>query len=635
MPHITVLPKEIAELIAAGEVVDRPASVIKELVENAVDAGATRITVEIQHGGILYMRVTDNGCGIAHEQVPTAFLRHATSKVSSKEDLEQIGTLGFRGEALAAASAVARVELFTKTKAEEYGTHYGIEGGVETFCEETGCPDGTTMIVRDLFFNTPARMKFLKKDVSEGNTVSAVMERMALSHPEISFCLIREGKQVIQTAGDGKTGSAVYSVLGKEIYESMIPVSGDYNGIAVEGFSCKPVFCRATRNYQFTFLNGRYIRSGTVCAAAEQAYKNSAMVGKFPAFVLYLTLPLGLVDVNVHPAKTEVRFSDEKRIFDAVYGAVRTALSQGDTRPTVQFSKPVLSNENKTEEPQIVIKKAKAIFAEEREQKVRLCDQPLPDFVQTAMTEPQPQTERSNISVMIDVGEDEVFDLPKKAEPQKPAEPNPQPVQKSEPKPEPKPEPEQPTAEPPLRLVGETFRTYIIVEQEDKIFFIDKHAAHERILFEELKKSQKPETQLLLAPLPIRLPQQDYDALTENLPLLEKAGFEAEDYGNSTVLVRAVPSVLKDADITGCIEEAAQSLAKRGSVELERLDNLYHTVACKAAIKAGYLTGERELLSLARRVLSGRDIFYCPHGRPVAYELKKRDLEKQFGRIQG
>lgn len=630
MPQITVLPKEIAELIAAGEVVDRPASVIKELVENAVDAGATRIVVEIQRGGILSMRVTDNGCGIAHKQVPLAFLRHATSKVSTKEDLDKIGTLGFRGEALAAASAVAKIEVFTKTEDEPFGTHYGIEGGVETFYEEEGCPSGTTIVVRDLFYNTPARMKFLKKDTSEGNTVAAMMDRMALSHPEISFSFIREGKQVLQTAGDGKVSSAIYSVLGKELHNSMIEVSGENSGVAVSGFTCKPVFCRSSRNYQFTFLNGRYIVSRTVLAAVEQAYKNSAMVGKFPAYVLYLQMPTGLVDVNVHPAKTEVRFSNEKWIFDAVYAAVRAALMAGDTRPEVRFAETKFAQKAQEQE-MIAVRKASAYFTPQDKAAVRLSDRAIPSFTQTKITEFEP---KEVVSVEVEKEQPVIFPpeetkavvgevvLPEQELP-KTVQPEPQPMAE-----------EPPVEEVPLRLVGEAFRTYIIVEQGESVYFIDKHAAHERILFEELKKNEQTETQLLLNPVSVKLPQQDYDAVISHLDLLQKAGFEIEDFGSGAVLVRAVPAMLRDTDVVGCVEEAATSLLKRGSVEFEQLDALYHSVSCKAAIKAGYRSGTEELLSLARRVLENRDIFYCPHGRPVAYELKRRDLEKQFGRIQ-
>ena len=343
MPKINLLPKNVAELIAAGEVVERPASVIKELVENSIDAGADVITVEIQRGGITYIRVTDNGCGIAHEDVPTAFLRHATSKITVGTDLDSIATLGFRGEALAAVSSVARVDMLTAQKDADFGTHYRIEGGEEVLYEESGAPEGTTIIIRDIFYNTPARMKFLKKDVSEANACAAVIDRIALSHPEISFRFVRDGKQTLSTSGDGNIKGVVYSVLGREFSASLIDVSNELNGIAVSGLTCKPVSCRPTRNNQFTFLNGRLVRSGTVIAAAEQAYKNSSMVGKFPAFVLYLTVPFDTVDVNVHPAKTEVRFSDEKRIFDAVYVAVKNALNSGDTRPEVKLNTPAFN----------------------------------------------------------------------------------------------------------------------------------------------------------------------------------------------------------------------------------------------------------------------------------------------------
>ena len=343
MPKINLLEKHVCELIAAGEVVERPASVIKELVENSIDAGATIITVEINNGGISYMRITDNGCGIQVSDVPLAFLRHATSKISQSDDLNAISTLGFRGEALAAVSSVARVEMLTKTKDEQTGTYYKIEGGVETENSPAGCPDGTTIIIKDLFYNTPARMKFLKKDVSEGNACANVIDRIALSHPEISFKLIRDGKQTLSTNGDGNIKNAVYSVLGRDFSNSLIDVNNQALGIGVSGLICKPFACKATRSGQYTFLNGRLVRSGTVVAAVEQAYKNSAMIGKFPSFVLFLTVPYDTVDVNVHPAKTEVRFSDEKRIFDSVYAAVKNALANGDTRPEVKATSPVFN----------------------------------------------------------------------------------------------------------------------------------------------------------------------------------------------------------------------------------------------------------------------------------------------------
>lgn len=622
MPEIKVLPKEISELIAAGEVVERPASVIKELVENSIDAGADNITVEIQHGGITYMRITDNGCGIEKNDVPTAFLRHATSKIKNSGDLNAIGTLGFRGEALAAVSSVARVEMFTKPRDAAFGTHYEIEGGVEKLCEEAGCPDGTTIVIRDIFFNTPARMKFLKKDVSEANAAAAVVERIALSHPEIAFKLIRDGKQSLMTPGDGKINTAVYSVLGREFAGTLVEVDGGLDGIGVKGLTCKPVSCRPTRNYQFVFLNGRLVRSGTVTAAVEQAYKNSAMVGKFPGFVLYLTVPLNTVDVNVHPAKTEVRFSDERRIFDAVYSSVKNALARGDTRPEVKLHEPVfnpferMTTAEYKQQPIMKPTVAEEIYknrpslhnAYKPQEKTVLRDANynvsktnntvyIPERIinPPPMAEESPQPQRTvSVDIMRDV-EDE---------------------------------------RPPITLIGEAFLTYIIVQMGESVFMIDKHAAHERILFNRLKKEQKTETQTLLTAVIVALTGDEYNAAISNTEALEKAGFEVEDFGNSSVRVSAVPASLTREDIPSVISELAGKLSKGKAPDSERLDDMYHTVACKAAIKAGSRTSPLEMQKLAERVLYSDDVMYCPHGRPVAFEIKRRELEKQFGRIQ-
>lgn len=622
MPEIKVLPKEISELIAAGEVVERPASVIKELVENSIDAGADNITVEIQHGGITYMRITDNGCGIEKKDVPTAFLRHATSKIKNSGDLNAIGTLGFRGEALAAVSSVARVEMFTKPRDAAFGTHYEIGGGVEKLCEEAGCPDGTTIVIRDIFFNTPARMKFLKKDVSEANAAAAVVERIALSRPEIAFKLIRDGKQALMTPGDGKINTAVYSVLGREFAGTLVEVDGGLDGIGVKGLTCKPVSCRPTRNYQFVFLNGRLVRSGTVTAAVEQAYKNSAMVGKFPGFVFYLTVPLNTVDVNVHPAKTEVRFSDERRIFDAVYSSVKNALARGDTRPEVKLHEPVfnpferLTTAEYKQQPIMKPTVAEEIYknrpslhnAYKPQEKTVLRDANynvsktnntvyIPEKIinPPSMAEEAPQSQRTvSVDIMRDV-EDE---------------------------------------RPPITLIGEAFLTYIIVQMGESVFMIDKHAAHERILFNRLKKEQKTETQTLLTAVIVALTGDEYNAAISNTEALEKAGFEVEDFGNSSVRVSAVPASLTREDIPSVISELAGKLSKGKAPDSERLDDMYHTVACKAAIKAGSRTSPLEMQKLAERVLYSDDVMYCPHGRPVAFEIKRRELEKQFGRIQ-
>ena len=632
MPKINVLPKNVAELIAAGEVVERPASVMKELIENSIDAGATEITAEIQRGGITYMRITDNGCGIESTDVPTAFLRHATSKIKTDKDLDSIGTLGFRGEALAAVSSVAKVEMLTRTEDSVEGTHYVIEGSEEKTQEDAGCPKGTTIIIRDIFFNTPARMKFLKKDVSEGNAVAQVVERIALSHPEIAFKFIRDGKTVLNTSGDGNLKNTVYAVLGREFSNSLIDVSDCINGIKVTGLICKPVSCKATRNSQFTFLNGRLVRSGTVIAAVEQAYKNSAMVGKFPAFVLYLEVPFDTVDVNVHPAKTEVRFSDEKRIFDGVYSAVKNAITQSDTRPEIKLNtskfnpfQNVTAKEYRQEVMKETVQRKEPIFKSVPKKTdfstlTFRNNTTAPEFTRKFDTmggsgERIPYDAKPKVNVDIAV-EDEP--LPQKTEEK---------TKVTETKPIIEETPE-------VILIGEAFSTYIVVQMGDSIFLIDKHAAHERILFNKLKEEQTLEVQALLTPMTSVMPREEYDAIIGNLELLENSGFEIEDFGNSTVIVRAVPAVLAGEDTSSLLSEIAEGIIKTGKVSSERQEDIFHTVACRAAIKAGNVISRTEMLELAKKVLLNKDIMYCPHGRPVAFEITKRELEKQFGRIQ-
>ncbi|MDO4608029.1 MAG: DNA mismatch repair endonuclease MutL [Clostridia bacterium] len=626
MPKINVLPKSIAELIAAGEVVERPASIVKEAIENSIDAGATHITVEIQHGGITYIRIADNGCGIASDDVPKAFLRHATSKIEKAVDLDQITTLGFRGEALAATSAVSRVELFTKTATEDFGTHYKIEGGVEVLNEEVGCPDGTTLIVRDLFYNTPARMKFLKKDVSEGTTVAAVVERQALSHPEISFKLIRDGKQTLNTSGDGKLSSAAYSVLGREISNTLIPVDLTLDGIKVTGLVCKPVHCRASRAYQFTFLNGRYVQSGTVTAATEQAYKNSAMVGKFPVFVLCVGVPYETVDVNVHPAKTQVRFSDEKRVFTAVYNAVKNAILSGDTRPQINIAPPkkdtflhmTAEQYRQTavnlpvQEKQDTAKVTQEVIPPSKPEPTRLESDKKPFFLRDEFKPNIPP--KKNVLITREEPTENTV------------------VANSEIKPQSEEKEYSPKDE--IKLIGEAFNTYIVAQKGNSIYLVDKHAAHERILFNQLKATHKIEVQDLLFPITVKLIGDEYNAVINNISLLEKSGFDLDDFGNESVVVRAIPAMLNSEDTESIITEVAHSLAQKGSVELERIDDILHSVACKSAIKAGYITSNIEKLNLAIRVLGDDDIMYCPHGRPVAFEIKQSSLEKYFGRIQ-
>ena len=641
MAKINVLPRQVAELIAAGEVVERPASVIKELVENSIDAGSTAVTVEIQRGGVTYMRVTDNGCGIERDEVKTAFLRHATSKLRTENDLNAIGTLGFRGEALAAVSSVARVEILTATAESENGTLYKISGGEEEDFSEAGCPKGTTIIVRDLFFNTPARMKFLKTDVAESNAVAAIIDRIALSHPEVAFKFIRDGKLTLTTNGDGKLSSAIYAVLGRDFFAGLIPAENEQDGVSVSGFVCKPVFCKPNRNGQYFFLNGRLVKSGTAMAALEQAYKNSAMVGKFPYCVLNISVPFSTVDVNVHPAKTEVRFTDEKRVFSAIYYAVKNALMQGDTRPEMNLSPSRQRFERMSIEQfrQTALEEEKAAPSVTKSVTPPAPSAPVipvKEKVYSAGFAPAPQKPH----ILSDSGAEQFKKSYFAATEPKAQEPIKQEIKREEPLPEAIPPKAESKAEkealpaPDVKYIGEAFSTYIIAQMGEEIFIIDKHAAHERIIFESLKSTITPETQTLLSSVAVTLSGSEHTAIVENIPLLEKFGFEIEDFGGGSVIVTAVPAVLSNCDINAVVLEIAESLNKTGRVEVERLDDIYHIVACRSAVKAGNLSGAYELSELAKRVLSNEDIMYCPHGRPVAMRIKKREIEKQFGRIQ-
>lgn len=640
MPQIRLLPKDISELIAAGEVVERPASVVKELIENSIDALAKHITVEISRGGVSLIRITDDGCGISSSEVPLAFKRHATSKIRSAEDLNSISTLGFRGEALAATCCVSRTELFTKASQEELGTHYVIEGGEEKVYEESGCPCGTTIIIRDLFYNTPARMKFLKKDSTEATAVSAVVEREALAHPEISFKLIREGRVTLSTSGDGSLYSAIYSVLGRDFAEALIGFDTTLQGVRVSGYASKPIFCRPSRAGQYTFLNGRFIRSSTVCAAVEQAYKNSSMIGKFPAFAISLEIPVGSVDVNVHPAKTEVRFSDEKLIFNSVYYAVKSALEALDTRPELLNRKSVdigVAVADKYAQQPITVKEPLSqdslLNDNKKPEGLRYSSQDKPLALRSDTT---PVLEREDVKQYIKSSFSQRADIKNEYknayEAYSPVarESNAQGKAESS-----MPEKAVPViSEADVKYIGEAFSTYIIVQKNESIFLIDKHAAHERIIFNRLKEAENTESQSLLSPEVIRLSGDELDAVLSNLPLLTRAGFEVEDFGNGSVIVRSVPALLSKLSVEDAIAEAAKSLSETGSVTIEKLEGLYHTVACKAAMKAGYVTPREEQLSLAKQVLSDNSVMYCPHGRPVAFEIKKKELEKQFGRIQ-
>ncbi len=697
MPTIQVLDPHVADLIAAGEVVERPASVAKELMENAIDAGAHAVTVEIAHGGMTFLRVTDDGCGIPAGQLSTAFLRHATSKLRSEYDLEAIGTLGFRGEALAAVSAVSRMDVMTRTADAELGAALSLEGGAPGPVTEAGCPPGTTMVVRDLFFNTPARLKFMKKDAAEGAAVFAAVQRTALSHPEVSVKFIRDGKQELLTPGDGKLKSAVYAVLGRELALGLTAVEGSGEDMAVTGFASLPACCRGSRGAQFFFVNGRQVKSRLMMAALEEAYKNQKMVGKFPACVLHLKTRLSAVDVNVHPAKTEVKFGSERRVFDTVYHAVRAALEGSSARPGLALERPqpqpaVNQNTFRTmtarqyREAVSLHDSARANTGWERRTAAPGPAQARPDSREEYRKAPDSPEEQGEAPVPAerDPGRSaplrerpgaplpgpsapapeeppapapaapapcetpclsrmapEDFDAAVSAPPPDagPALRSPPPEAESLPLPGPEPDPRLfpgPEADPqaaPWRVAGEVLNTYIIVEQGEKVLFIDKHAAHERMNFDRMKaQGYQPMQQCLLVPVTLRPGAEELAALLDSLPLLEEFGFEAEDFGGGALIVRQVPFDVEPEEVENTLLEIAQMLLATGRADpAAARDGLLHTMACKAAIKGGWKNGPQELERVAQAVMSGA-VRYCPHGRPVAVELTKKQLEKQFKR---
>lgn len=704
MPKINVLPKNVAELIAAGEVVERPSSAVKEMLENSIDAGASAVTVEIKNGGIRYIRVTDNGCGIHREDVRTAFISHATSKISTGEDLDAIFTLGFRGEALPSIAAVSRLSMMTRAEDDETGTAIEIHGGEEISFDETGCPIGTTVIIRDLFFNTPARMKFLKKDMTEGTYVSDVTAKAAISHPEVKFTLIKDGRTVLSTPGNGRLLDTVFSVFGKDISDSLIPVDYEYNSFKIKGFISRPLNNRPNRNMQYFYVNGRYVRIPVASAALDEAYKNSIMVGKFPVCFLFIDLPAGKIDVNVHPAKTEIRFSEDSKVFEAVFYSARSALNKGDTaRPEVtlrerrditakplptaeqlSFQKatavehkviaPVVNEKSplKTDIPSKApenIKVNPVISVSSPEEKKEIAAPSVPDtavvpdvavkadvtakpddaakpekndsapgdfkpfsvpsshvcgvFRDTSASivnrTPEEEVEQSCRSFVsysapvsrpasIDISaDDDISVVTEKA----PAEKN------------------------DYRIVGEVFRTYIFVEQGEKLLIIDKHAAHERMIFNTLSKTDfSQDSQLLLLPVSVTLSAKEYAAVIENLEVFRKGGFMVDDFGDGAVVVRGFPLVLSKEDIPLIITEMAGELLKGKTKPVpEKLQWLYHSASCRAAIKAGDALKEEETSAFVEKLLADEGIRYCPHGRPVMYELSKHEIEKQFGRV--
>lgn len=709
MGVINVLDKHIAELIAAGEVVERPSSVIKELVENSIDAGAKNITVEIKNGGTTFMRVADDGCGIYRDDIKKAFLRHATSKVKTANDLDMISTLGFRGEALASISAVSRLQVITKNENEEIGSCYEIEGGDEISLEEAGCPTGTTFVIRDLFYNIPARSKFLKKDVAEGNAVSALMDKIVLSHPEVAFTFIRDGKQVLHTFGDGKLLSAIYSVFGKDFAKGLIPVDYTLDSVTVKGYISKPINSRPNRNMQNFFINGRFVKTRTGMAALEEAYKGSIMVGKFPSAVLQLTVPYEIIDVNVHPAKIEVRFINERPVFDAIYHAVKTALQQGDERKQIHFKENTAFNEIKKVNPfnnaQAVFAKAENTPAEKPIKPIERIEpvlknsesKPYNPFDELDLKDEKPKPvsidnlKMSDSSNPFDIYSKQAIkrnselenkkaefskqklekaeQLILKATQQEESLPNQEitvddltaesmetPIETEVSKEEVKPledvKPlkeisenktdnndsltELPKEQTKLRFLGEAFNTYIIVEKNDnEVLIIDKHAAHERIIYEKLKAdSGSANVQYLLTPITVTLDKIDYDAAVSNLDMFAKCSFDVEDFGNGTLLVRSAPQYLAATEIADCITEMSGYIASgKKDIYTEKMDWFYHNVSCRSAIKAGNKSTVQELMDIAWTLEKNPQIKYCPHGRPICIVMTKYEIEKQFGRL--
>ncbi len=637
MPQIQQLPAHIADLIAAGEVVERPASVCKELLENALDAGASAVSVELEKGGLTYLRVTDNGCGMAAEQLPTAFLRHATSKLRTASDLAAIHTLGFRGEALAAIAAVSRLDVFSREPSAEAGARLHLEGGVPGEVTAAGCPVGTTICVRDLFYNTPARMKFMKKDSAEGGAASAVVTQLALSHPDVSFKLLRDGQEVLHTPGNGELLPAVYAALGRDFALSLLPVSGSNGDVRVSGFVTKPLAGHGTRARQLFFVNGRLVKSQLLTAAVEEGYRNRLLKGKFPGCVLHITLPPEAVDVNVHPAKTVVKFVSDKTVFDAVYHTVTSALDE-EGRPPKPAEKPFFQTMTAAEfraRPDAPAPKSALAVPEGR----AVGSAPARTYAPVSAPAPAaPVLEVRDVASEPSKPFTAPASRPGTVYHITPPAPTPEPVPAPEPEPEPAQQtielPDAPTREEaPWRIAGEVLKTYIICEDGDgAVWLIDKHAAHERVRFDALKASPVPPmAQQLLTPAAVNLDGEAYSAVLDNLPLLERCGFQCEDFGGGTVLVRALPDDVPAAEAASTLEELAQKLLLQRADPEGLRDDLLHTIACKSAIKAGMTSDVTELAALVRRVQSG-EIRYCPHGRPVAAKLTRYELEKMFKR---
>lgn len=656
MPKINLLDKSVYELIAAGEVIERPSSVIKELAENSIDAGAASITVEIKRGGISYLRVTDDGCGISHEDIPTAFMRHATSKVYTQDDLDSINTLGFRGEALASVCAVSRVELLTKQREDQLGSIYRIEAGEPVEYDRAGCADGTTIIIRDLFYNTPARLKFLKKDVTEGNYCASVIEKLALSHPGISFRFIRDGRQTMLSSGDGEYYSAVYAVFGKQFAAGLIPVENVYQNTAVTGYVSSPLFTRANRSMQNFFVNGRSVKSPLCCAALEEAFRNTIMVGKFPSCVLCVNTDPSQVDANIHPTKTEVRFTNEKIVFDAVYFAVKNALMGYDESREIKLNTAPARAENipqperarsseplRTASAQVIEEPPKTmpipsgrdavIYPQEKREPPKFTlRQETPQPAQ--FTQPLPAAEQTYMPELVPAKKPEPKETPLSDLPgfaflsEKSFEKKPEPVPQ-----EPTPEIPQERPKEQIRVVGELFKTYIVCESTEGMILIDKHAAHERVIFERLKKGFDSSAQLLMQPEEVYLTPEEFNGMSEYADKLAQVGIIME-FTDGKARVTGLPQMLDKvppAEIVECIAKIVSQ--GNTNAEGELFDDMLHTVACKASIRGNEDNDILELQVLAQEVFNNPDIRYCPHGRPVMTQISRKQIERYFGRV--
>lgn len=656
MPKINLLDKSVYELIAAGEVIERPSSVIKELAENSIDAGAASITVEIKRGGISYLRVTDDGCGISHEDIPTAFMRHATSKVYTQDDLDSINTLGFRGEALASVCAVSRVELLTKQREDQLGSIYRIEAGEPVEYDRAGCADGTTIIIRDLFYNTPARLKFLKKDVTEGNYCASVIEKLALSHPGISFRFIRDGRQTMLSSGDGEYYSAVYAVFGKQFAAGLIPVENVYQNTAVTGYVSSPLFTRANRSMQNFFVNGRSVKSPLCCAALEEAFRNTIMVGKFPSCVLCVNTDPSQVDANIHPTKTEVRFTNEKIVFDAVYFAVKNALMGYDESREIKLNTAPARAENipqperarsseplRTASAQVIEEPPKTmpipsgrdavIYPQEKREPPKFTlRQETPQSAQ--FTQPLPAAEQTYMPELVPAKKPEPRETPLADLPgfaflsEKSFEKKPEPVPQ-----EPDPVIPQERPKEQIRVVGELFKTYIVCESTEGMILIDKHAAHERVNFERLKKGFDSSAQLLMQPEEVYLTPEEFNGMSEYADKLAQVGIIME-FTDGKARVTGLPQMLDKvppAEIVECIAKIVSQ--GNTNAEGELFDDMLHTVACKASIRGNEDNDILELQVLAQEVFNNPDIRYCPHGRPVMTQISRKQIERYFGRV--